>query len=77
MPELRDIKYRCQKHVDFVMEDPKLKDEAMAIHKLEVKLIEKIEKDLNFNDQGLDMWTLSMDNNKFKENVHEAEGVDK
>jgi len=54
----------------------KIVEEAMAIHKLEVKLLQKMKKDLHFNDQGLDMWTLSMDNNKFKQHVKEGQAID-
>jgi len=38
---------------------------------------EKINKHLKFDDEGLEMWKIHMDNKKQKEVIHDVEGVDK
>jgi len=51
---------------------PKYAEEVKAIQKREEKLMRKIGRDLKYDDEGFDMWTLSMDNNKFKQHVKEG-----
>lgn len=54
-----------------MLAQPKYKAELEAIGKKVEATNQKIKRNLKFDDEGLQMWTLSMENGKFKEVVRE------
>ena len=52
-----------------LLNKPRFQKELHAIGQKVEATNKKIHRHLEFDDEGLDMWTLSMDNDKFKE-VH-------
>ena len=59
--ELEDIGHRLEK-TGRLLSEPKYRAELEAIGKKNKALNEKVKRNLKWDDEGLDMWTLSMDN---------------
>lgn len=53
------------------LSNPKYKAELEAIDAKSKALDAKLKRDLEFDDEGLKMWKLHMDNDKFKDRVAE------
>jgi len=71
---LEDIGARCMETAK-MLSNPKYKAELEAIDKRSKALDAKIHRDLDFDDEGLQMWKLHMDNDEFKENVAEDQAI--
>lgn len=66
--EVKDIVARLEEFGEF-MKNPKYKAEIQAIKAKENELLGKIKRNFKFDDEGLEMWKLHMDNDK----AHEIE----
>jgi len=70
MVELEDVGKRLGETAELLSE-PKYRAELEAIDQKNKALMHKIKRNLKWDDEGLEMWTLRMNNGEFKKNVAE------
>jgi len=70
-----DIKRRIHE-CEFFFKNPKYQAEIKAIEKMQMKVVRKTMKALKWDDEGLKMWAMHMDNDDFKNAAAEGKSID-
>jgi len=70
-----DIKKRIHECEGF-FKNPKYQAEIKAIEKMQMKVVRKTMKALKWDDEGLKMWAMHMDNDDFKNAAAEGKSID-